>query len=313
MVDDGSMLLVEACSHVELLLCVADPRTEFPLVLPTPQRLASSPQASTQHYILPMPKWQERESTLLKRLQQHEGVEGASSSAAATVAAAVSTSAAASPAAGAPGPRLIVGEPIPAQPGMDLLGSEMKSINGDHFGQMAAQHAPAQPQAPPKPSNPVDLLADLLSDVVTTGPPAPAAPAGFGMATQGSGGFGMATQGSGAFGMHSAFPPAAPAAPAPAHTVPFAAAFPPQPAAAPAYPGAQPAAFPSTMQATAVPTGEAYFTTAVESPCLHSIDRILVIVPYMSFQGRLGAHLPRHNAPCTLIATTGVCVCVCPC
>ena len=36
------------------------------------QQLANNPQAA-QHYLLPMPKWEVRESTLLKRLQGLEG------------------------------------------------------------------------------------------------------------------------------------------------------------------------------------------------------------------------------------------------
>jgi len=39
------------------------------------QQLANNPQAAQQHYLLPMPKWEERESTLLRRLQAQEGVD----------------------------------------------------------------------------------------------------------------------------------------------------------------------------------------------------------------------------------------------
>ncbi|KAF5828063.1 armadillo-type protein [Dunaliella salina] len=38
-------------------------------------QLANNPQTAAQYYLLPMPKWEERESTLLRRLQQQEGTD----------------------------------------------------------------------------------------------------------------------------------------------------------------------------------------------------------------------------------------------
>jgi len=40
-----------------------------------PQTLVDQPQASVDKFLLPMPKWPERESTLLRQLQKREGVD----------------------------------------------------------------------------------------------------------------------------------------------------------------------------------------------------------------------------------------------
>lgn len=40
-----------------------------------PQALASSPAAASGQYVLPMPKWEVRESALLKRLMKQEGMD----------------------------------------------------------------------------------------------------------------------------------------------------------------------------------------------------------------------------------------------
>jgi hypothetical protein len=42
--------------------------------------LVNDPARAAQHYVLPMPKWEERESMLLRRLQQQEGGDDEASS-----------------------------------------------------------------------------------------------------------------------------------------------------------------------------------------------------------------------------------------
>ena len=55
-----------------LLVCLKEPLSPSPLL---PQTLADQPQASVDKFLLPMPKWPERESTLLRQLQKREGVD----------------------------------------------------------------------------------------------------------------------------------------------------------------------------------------------------------------------------------------------
>mmetsp|Transcript_39785 Transcript_39785/g.88425 ORF Transcript_39785/g.88425 Transcript_39785/m.88425 type:complete len:1123 (+) Transcript_39785:142-3510(+) len=142
--------------------------------------LADNPQAATQRFVLPMPKWPERESTLLRQLQKHEGVdEDAAAKAALTAASSapafdgVSTAALMAPPLAAPAPA-----PITPQASVDLLGAALpaSSANGDPFFGTAAtaSSSAAVPAQPPRPSNPVDLLSDLFADTLTTAPPAPA-------------------------------------------------------------------------------------------------------------------------------------------
>lgn len=135
-----------------------------------------------------MPKWEERESNLLRRLQQHEGTDPDAASPAAPRRSGLSAQASvqaeggtsATSAAPAAGPRLVVGAPVAPQPSpqpsVDLLGEDVlapaSQANGAPLMSNGAQSSAA---APPKPTNPVDLLADLLSDAVVSPTPAPAA------------------------------------------------------------------------------------------------------------------------------------------
>jgi hypothetical protein len=58
------------------MICITHALTSQPAhTLTFTQRLAAQPQAAAQHYFLPMPKWEERESSLLRRLHQAEGVD----------------------------------------------------------------------------------------------------------------------------------------------------------------------------------------------------------------------------------------------
>lgn len=97
------------------------------ILVPHPrlQTLADQPQAATEKFLLPMPKWPERESTLLRQLQKREGVdEDAAAGAAATAAAAAAATAeptklqigVATASSDPPPP------PIKSAPSFDLLG-----------------------------------------------------------------------------------------------------------------------------------------------------------------------------------------------
>uniref|UniRef100_A0A7S0R8D3 Clathrin adaptor alpha/beta/gamma-adaptin appendage Ig-like subdomain domain-containing protein n=1 Tax=Chlamydomonas leiostraca TaxID=1034604 RepID=A0A7S0R8D3_9CHLO len=256
-------------------------------------RLAASPQAASAQYLLPMPKWEERESNLLKRLQEREGVDpdtGATTRrvTGGTVTAGDPAAAGSSTGAVNAGPRLIVGAPLPTtaaavpspQPSLDLLGGDALPASAANGAPLFANGQQASAAAPAKPSNPVDLLADLLSDAVVT----PAVPV----------------------------PGPAPAAAQPA-TNPFAAPVPvpvqqpvatavpygqpPAPYGQPAYPGApppaqygapQPGAWPGAY-APAVPTPQPSMPAApVQQPGL---------APSASFGGSDPFGAPAFGAP----------------
>jgi len=143
-------------------------------------RLVATPSAAAQHYLLPMPKWEERESTLLKRLQASEGVDPEAgrpamrrSASNAHVSGNLSpvVSGAISPTKSmVGGTRLIVGTQIaqlPPQASVDLLGADSYKV---------AAGAPSNGVLAIMPANPVDLLSDLLSDTVTISPAQPQQP-----------------------------------------------------------------------------------------------------------------------------------------
>lgn len=94
----GSAAVVPACGRRPYLPLSSSFRsvTHAPRCVQSlpPQALAAQAQAASATYVLPMPKWQERESTLLRRLQRHEGVEDKGIPAAASAGSAASMSAA---------------------------------------------------------------------------------------------------------------------------------------------------------------------------------------------------------------------------
>ncbi|GLC68315.1 hypothetical protein PLESTF_000678300 [Pleodorina starrii] len=185
--------------------------------------LACNP-AAAANYILPMPAWQIRESSLMKRLQGEEGAAGPSDGAAGSSAAdTLSTNAGANPA-----PLLSV--PMPSGPGAapaaDLL--SMDSTGAAARAAAPSNGAAAAAAPPPPPKAPVDLLSDLFSDVVvsSTSAPIPAAPP------------------------PAALPPAISNAFPTAPSAPTAVAGVPVPAVSGVFPGAAPGGFPGLPAAT---------------------------------------------------------------
>ncbi|KAG2494582.1 hypothetical protein HYH03_007348 [Edaphochlamys debaryana] len=156
--------------------------------------LAANPQAAAAQFVLPMPAWTIRESSLIKRLQG-EGADGAGD--AGSAGAGASGGDAPSTLAGAnPSPLLSVPMPGPA-PHASSAAPDLLSMDSNRSGAFgaggvfgappsnggaaAAAAAPAAPPPPAKPATPVDLLSDLFSDVVVSSsssaaaaPPAPA-------------------------------------------------------------------------------------------------------------------------------------------
>ncbi|GIL47564.1 hypothetical protein Vafri_4358 [Volvox africanus] len=203
------------------------------------QALASNP-AAAANYILPMPAWTIRESSLMKRLQGEEGAVGAADSGTSSSAADMpSTHASANPA-----PLLSV--PMPSGPGVAPAAADLLSMDS---GSIAAGSAAAAAAAPPSNGSatataaapphkgPVDLLSDLFGDIVSTSsapvappppPPQSAAPPTL------SGGFGnvlsapAAVAGAPAAAVHGAYPGSTPAG-FPAMLPPTSALYPPVP------------------------------------------------------------------------------------
>ncbi|GIL70205.1 hypothetical protein Vretimale_3499 [Volvox reticuliferus] len=138
--------------------------------------LASNP-AAASNYILPMPAWTIRESSLMKRLQGEEGTMGAADSAPSSSAADMpSTHASANPA-----PLLSV--PMPSGPGAAPAATDLLSMDSDSIAAGSAPAAPppsngtaTAPAALPPHKGPVDLLSDLFGDIVTTSSATTAAP-----------------------------------------------------------------------------------------------------------------------------------------
>ncbi|KAG2452624.1 hypothetical protein HYH02_002861 [Chlamydomonas schloesseri] len=258
--------------------------------------LAANPQAATASFILPMPAWQIRESSLIKRLQPEgseaagEGGPAGASSLAAADAPSTLAGANTSPLLSVPMPGSGLSPALqPGGGGGDLLSMDSASRGGaagnGAFGAAPAAVAAAAAAPPPKPATPVDLLSDLFSDAVIT---PSAAPAPAPMPAAAAAGYPGAYPGAPAptgypMAVPSAYPgaptPAYPGAPAPAYPgYPGAPAAVPQ-AAAPGYPGAPaPAAnpFPSPYgappaaapapAATANPFAANPFPAAVPAP-----------------------------------------------
>ncbi|GFR46483.1 hypothetical protein Agub_g8060 [Astrephomene gubernaculifera] len=158
------------------------------------QALAANPHTAASSFILPMPAWTIRESSLIKRLQPAEDGQAHAAAAAALDGAAATTS----PTAAADAPSTLAGantSPLLALPmpgsvaaagpsaavAPDLLSMGSAASAGaaapSNGGVGVAGPAPAAPQPPAKPSNPIDLLSDLFGDVVVaTSSSAPVAP-----------------------------------------------------------------------------------------------------------------------------------------
>ncbi|PNW74645.1 hypothetical protein CHLRE_12g488850v5 [Chlamydomonas reinhardtii] len=217
--------------------------------------LAANPQAATTSFILPMPAWQIRESSLIKRLQPEgseatgEGGLAAAGSLAAADAPSTLAGANTSPLLSVPMPGSGLSPALQPGGGGDLLSMNSTSRGGaapaPGNGAFGAAPAAAAAAAPPKPATPVDLLSDLFSDaVIAPSAPAPsavpsavpsAAPAGYPGAYPGA---------PAPAGYPMAVPSAYPGAPAPAYPGAPAPGYPGAPASAyPGYPGA-PAAVP---------------------------------------------------------------------
>ncbi|GLI58947.1 hypothetical protein VaNZ11_000735 [Volvox africanus] len=185
------------------------------------QALASNP-AAAANYILPMPAWTIRESSLMKRLQGEEGALGAADSAPSSSAADMpSTLASANPA-----PLLSV--PMPSGPGAAPAAADLLSMDSDSnpAGTAGAAAPPSNgsataPAAAPPHKGPVDLLSDLFGDIVLTSsapvanPPPPVPPSAAPPTL--SGGFGnilptpAAIAGAPAAAVHGAYPGSTPA------------------------------------------------------------------------------------------------------
>ncbi|EFJ50611.1 hypothetical protein VOLCADRAFT_120602 [Volvox carteri f. nagariensis] len=224
------------------------------------QALASNP-AAAANYILPMPAWTIRESSLMKRLQGEVGAGGAGDPGG-SAADLPSTNAGANPA-----PLLSV--PMPSGPGATPAAADLLSLDSGSAAAAAAATAPANGVAaaaappPPPPKAPVDLLSDLFGDVISSSSaPTPAV-------------------------MTATAPPPAAAQPAPSPALPFPSvpSAPvgvtggPVPTAPGIYPGAMPgfpgmvpsaaAAFPSMPYAavgTANPFAANPFAAAAAAP-----------------------------------------------
>ncbi|MEW5308641.1 MAG: hypothetical protein WDW38_000584 [Sanguina aurantia] len=130
--------------------------------------LASNP-ASAGKFILPMPKWVERESSLLRQLQRTEGGDGEDGGGHSAPAAADAAEAQAAVPAHAPPPatEAFSAQSAPSMPDM-LFGGDATPRgappppSSDPFSSLALAHSGPAPRL-----TPVDLLGDMFADVVS--------------------------------------------------------------------------------------------------------------------------------------------------
>eukprot|EP00200_Dunaliella_tertiolecta_P006547 CAMPEP_0202346842 /NCGR_PEP_ID=MMETSP1126-20121109/5457_1 /ASSEMBLY_ACC=CAM_ASM_000457 /TAXON_ID=3047 /ORGANISM="Dunaliella tertiolecta, Strain CCMP1320" /LENGTH=1093 /DNA_ID=CAMNT_0048938303 /DNA_START=70 /DNA_END=3351 /DNA_ORIENTATION=- len=159
-------------------------------------QLANNPQSAAQYYLLPMPKWEERESTLLRRLQEQEGTDADAAGVPPTAApSALTTSPSGRQLENVPSytmqgtTSLVVGGPLEQQQQQQQQvmqqQQQQQQLAAGQPGWQAAPGLPSAPSfgqpagyanggapAPPPPAKSIDLLGDLFSD----GPAPPPAP-----------------------------------------------------------------------------------------------------------------------------------------